>query len=83
MFIDTSNDGKNSLCQKKLFQNFSFLANFGSSFAAYLVHISTFQNKQDSHCLVVPVASVQLVIIDLLNLTGLLSYIILNHCSYS
>ena len=61
-----------------------FLANFSSSFVVFLVHIATFQNKKDSHCLVVPVAaSVHFVIIDLLNLTGLVSFIILNHCSYS
>ena len=62
---------------------FLLLANFGSSFGVYMVHIATFQNKQDSHCLVVPVAaSVHFVIIDPINLTDLVSFIILNHHWY-
>ena len=70
--------------KKAFFKMLSFLPNYGSRFVAYLVHIATFQNKQDNHCLVVPVAaSVQLVIIDLLNLTGLVNFTILNHCSYN
>ena len=85
MFIEISNDAKNSLCQKKVFLKILvFLANSGCSFVAYLVHIATFKKKQDSHCLVVPVeASAHFVIIDLLNPASLVSFIILNHCSYN
>ena len=70
---------KESFCQVLV-----FFVNFGSSFVAYLVHIATFQNKQGSHYLVVPVAaSVQIAVIDLVNLTGLVNFIVLNYCSYN
>ena len=70
--------------QESFYKVLSFFTNVGSSFVAYLVHIATFQNKYNSHCLVVPVAaSVQLVIIDLANLTGLVGLMILNHGSYN
>ena len=35
--------------KKSFFKILVFLANYGSSFVVYLVHIATFQNKQDSH----------------------------------
>ena len=35
--------------KKSFFKILGFLVNFGSSFVVYLVHIATFQNKQDSH----------------------------------
>ena len=72
------------MLNKRSFKTFVFLANFGSSFGIFVVHIATFQNKQDSHCVAVPVAaSVHFVIIDPINLAGLVSFIILNHCSYN
>lgn len=70
--------------KKSFFKILVFLANYGSSFVVYLVHIATFQNKQGSHYLVVPVAaSVQIAVIDLVNLTGLVNLIILIYCSYN
>ena len=72
------------MLNERSFKTFVFMANFGSSFGVFVVHIATFQNKQDSHCLTVPVAaSVHFVIIDPINLTGLVSFIVLNHCSYN
>ena len=52
------------MARESFFKILVFLANFSSSLVVFLVHIATFQNKKDSHCLVVPVAaSVHFVII--------------------
>ena len=72
------------MTKESSFKTLVFLANFGSSFGAFVFYIATFQNKLNSHCLVVPVAaSVHFIINDVINLTGLVRFIILNHCSYN